>query len=60
MKIWAILTVIFVITMVVGYVMGKAREENTNDDNTLSGMVMSIGCAGTVVFGMFLLLCILG
>ena len=59
MILWTILTAIFVITMLVGYVMSKVREEDINDDNTLSGMIMSVGCSGMAVFGMLLLMCIL-
>lgn len=59
MILWTILTVIFVITMLVGYAMSKVREEDINDDNTLSGMIMNVGCSGMAVFGMFLLMCIL-
>ena len=45
--------------MLAGYVMSKVCEEDINDDNTLSGMIMNVGCSGMAVFGMFLLMYIL-
>lgn len=60
MKIWAILTVIFGALAIIGVCAGKIREEDINDDKTVSGLLTSIGSIGFAVFGMLTLLCILG
>ena len=60
MKIWVILTVIFGALAIIGVCAGKIREEDINDDKTVSGLLVNIGCVGTVLFGMFTMLCIFG
>jgi hypothetical protein len=60
MEVWVILTVIFGVITVLGICAGKIREEDINDDKTVSGLLTSIGSIGFAVFGMFTMLCILG
>jgi len=60
MKIWVILTVIFGALAIIGVCAGKIREEDINDDKTVSGLLTSIGSIGFTVFGMFTMLCIFG
>ena len=60
MEVWVILTVIFGVITVLGICSGKLREEDINDDNTVAGLLVNIGCVGTVLFGMFTMLCIFG
>ena len=60
MKVLAILAIIFGAITVLGICAGKFREEDINDDNTVTGLLVNVGCIGTVIFGMLTMLCIFG
>lgn len=60
MKVWLVLASIFAILTLVGICMGKIRHEAIDTDDTVSGLITSIGGIGTIIFGMLTMICILG